>query len=60
MMMILLHSIHLDFIKKTMPCSPALDDVLGMEGIENHKGFFDMAFHPKITRNCVDFMKNNF
>jgi glycosyltransferase involved in cell wall biosynthesis len=51
---------HLDFIKKTMPCSPALDDVLGMEGIENHKGFFDMAFHPKITRNCVDFMKNNF
>ena len=51
---------HLDFIKKAIPCSPVFDDVLGMEGVENHKGFFDMAFHPKITRNCVDFMKNNF
>jgi hypothetical protein len=51
---------HSDFIKKAIPCSPVFDDVLGMEGVENHKGFFDMAFHPKITRNCVDFMKNNF
>jgi glycosyltransferase involved in cell wall biosynthesis len=51
---------HLDFVKKTLPYSPALDDVFAMEGIENHKGFFDMAFHPKIARTCTDFIKNNF
>ena len=51
---------HLDFVKKTIPYSPALDDVFAMEGIEDHKGFFDMSFHPKIARNCTDFIKNNF
>jgi glycosyltransferase involved in cell wall biosynthesis len=51
---------HLDFIKKTIPYSPALDDIFAMEGIEDHKGFFDMAFHPKIARTCTDFIKNNF
>lgn len=51
---------HLPFIKKTIPYDPFLDDVFGMEGIDNHLGFFDMAYHPKYVRNCPDYYKNNF
>lgn len=50
---------HLDFIKKIIPYDPFLDDILGMEGIGDHLGFFDVAFHPKISRTCTDFYKNN-
>jgi glycosyltransferase involved in cell wall biosynthesis len=51
---------HLEFVKKTIPYNPAFEDVLAMEGIGDHKGFFDMAFHPKIARTCLDFYKNNY
>jgi glycosyltransferase involved in cell wall biosynthesis len=51
---------HLPFITKILNYDPIFDDVLGMEGVENHKGYFDMAFHPQIARDHPDFFKNNF
>ena len=50
---------HLTFIKKIIPYDQFLDDILGMEGIGDHLGFFDVAFHPKLTRSSADFYKNN-
>lgn len=51
---------HLNFVKSILPYDPVFEDVFGMEGIENHKGFFDVAFHPRIVRSCLDFYKNNY
>lgn len=50
---------HLTFIKRCIPYDSFLEDVLAMEGIDKHEGFFDMAFHSKFVRTCLDYYKNN-
>lgn len=51
---------HIPFITKCIPYDTFLEDVFAMEGAENHKGFFDMAFHSRIVRECNDYYKNNY
>jgi glycosyltransferase involved in cell wall biosynthesis len=51
---------HLPFLKKTLQYDPIFDDVHLMEGIEDHKGYFDMSFHPKSVRNNPNYFKNDF
>ena len=51
---------HLEFIDKIIPYNQLHDDVFAMEGIGNHKGYFDMAFHPASVRTNLDYFKNNY
>ena len=40
-----------DFIHKYIPCTDALYNILFLEGVGDHEGFFDLAFIPETNAN---------
>ena len=47
------------YIDKVLPYNPIMDNLLHLEGINDHKGFFDVAYLPHLgTQRILDWMHN--
>lgn len=48
-----------EYVYKTIPYVPQMDDLLWCEGFNDHEGFFEVAFLPHFsTRKNIDYLHN--
>ena len=46
-------------VHKIIPYIPQMDDILWLEGVRDHRGLFEIAFHPHIgTQRTLDNLHN--
>lgn len=51
---------HIPYILKIIKHSSLLDNVMYLEGIGEHQGYFNLTFHPELIRSNLDLIKNNY
>ena len=47
------------YVHKAIPFSPQMEDLTWLEGVKNHKGYFNVAFLPHLgTQRTLDYLHN--